>query len=129
MTVVGSNAAHASALPPNSRAMVWSLVPELGPISPAMSSNALNMSGCITARSTAQVPPIDQPTMPQLARAGLTPKCRDHVRHNVFGQVVGGVAAAAVDALGVVVERAAGVDEHQRQGRCRDARRRSRRSS
>src|ERR1700754_5033304 len=73
MTVVGSNAAHALALPPNNRAMVWSLVPELGPMSPAMSSNALNMSGCITARSTAQVPPIDQPTTPQLEPAGLTP--------------------------------------------------------
>src|SRR6476469_10937753 len=38
-----------------------------------MSSNALNMSGCITARSTAQVPPIDQPTMPHFERLGLTP--------------------------------------------------------
>src|SRR6476620_7632142 len=74
MTVVGSNAAHASALPPNSLAMVCALVPELGPRSPAMSSNALNTSGCITVRSTAQVPPIDQPTTPQLARWGLTPK-------------------------------------------------------
>jgi len=74
MTVVGSNAAHASALPPNSRAMVCALVPELGPRSPAMSSNALNMSGCMTVRSTAQVPPIDQPTTPQLAQSGLTPK-------------------------------------------------------
>lgn len=39
-----------------------------------MSSNALNMSGCMTARSTAHVPPIDQPTMPQFAGAALTPK-------------------------------------------------------
>src|SRR6476469_5209223 len=38
-----------------------------------MSSNALNMSGCITARSTAQLPPIDQPTMPHFERLGLTP--------------------------------------------------------
>ena len=38
-----------------------------------MSSNALNMSGCITVRSTAHVPPIDQPTTPQLARLELTP--------------------------------------------------------
>ena len=58
-----------------------------------MSSNALNMSGCMTVRSTAQVPPIDQPTMPQLARFGLTPKFEIHERHNVFGEVVGGVAA------------------------------------
>jgi hypothetical protein len=32
----------------------------------ATSTNALNISGCITARSTAHVPPIDQPVMPQL---------------------------------------------------------------
>ena len=38
-----------------------------------MSSNVPNMSGCIVARSTAHVPPIDQPTMPQLALAVLTP--------------------------------------------------------
>ena len=113
MTVVGSNAAHASALPPNSRAMVCALVPEFGPMSPAMSTNALNISGCITVRSTAQVPPIDQPTTPQLARSALTPKLRHHVRHNVFGQMIGGVAAAPVDAFGVVVERASGIDEHQ----------------
>src|SRR5262245_52670416 len=47
--------------------MVWSLVPALGPVSPAMSTKVLNNSGCITVRSTAQVPPIDQPTTPQLA--------------------------------------------------------------
>ena len=59
-----------------------------------MSSNALNMSGCMTARSTAQVPPIDQPTTPQLARFGAHAEVRDHERHNVFGEMVGGVAAA-----------------------------------
>ena len=74
ITVVGSKAAQAAALPPNSRAMVCSLVPALGPRSPAMSTNALNRSGCMTVRSTAQVPPIDQPATPQLARFGLTPK-------------------------------------------------------
>src|ERR1700759_4052406 len=47
--------------------MVWSLVPALGPMSPAISTNVLNNSGCITVRSTAHVPPIDQPTTPQLA--------------------------------------------------------------
>src|SRR4029077_46430 len=36
-------------------------------MSPAMSTKVLNNSGCITVRSTAQVPPIDQPTTPQLA--------------------------------------------------------------
>ena len=70
MTVVGSNAAYAAALPPNRRSMVWALFPELGARSPAMSSNALNISGCITVRSTAHVPPIDHPTTPQLARFG-----------------------------------------------------------
>src|SRR5258708_35589599 len=54
------------------RAMVWSLVPALGPMSPATSTKVLNNSGCITVRSTAHVPPIDQPTTPQLAL--LTPK-------------------------------------------------------
>src|SRR5579875_2117822 len=54
--------------------MVCALVPELGPRSPAMSTNVLNSSGCITVRSTAHVPPIDQPTTPQLDRSGLTPK-------------------------------------------------------
>ena len=82
-------------------------------MSPAMSTNALNKSGCITVRSTAQVPPIDQPTTPQLARSALTPKLGHHERHDVFGQMVGGVAAGAVDAFGVVVERAAGVDEDE----------------
>ncbi|CFS14471.1 Uncharacterised protein [Mycobacterium tuberculosis] len=38
-----------------------------------MSTNALNSVGCMTVRSTAQVPPIDQPTMPQLVCSGLTP--------------------------------------------------------
>ena len=96
-------------------------------MSPAMSSNALNMSGCITARSTAHVPPIDQPTMPQFARCGAHAVVRDHVRHNIFGEVVGGVAAAAVDAFGVVVECAAGVDEDQHRRIAADGRRRSRR--
>src|SRR4051812_32670013 len=52
--------------------MVCSLVPALGPMSPAMSTKPLNNSGCMTARSTAHVPPIDQPTTPQLVL--LTPK-------------------------------------------------------
>ncbi len=39
-----------------------------------MSSNALNISGCITARSTAHVPPIENPAMPQFSRCALTPK-------------------------------------------------------
>ena len=43
---------------------------------------------------TAQVPPIDQPAMPQLARSALTPKLRDHERHDVLRQVIGGVTAA-----------------------------------
>src|SRR5882762_1048989 len=75
MTVVGSKAAYAAALPPNRRAMVWALFPELGVKSPAMSSNVLNISGCITARSTAHVPPIDHPTAPHLAPFGETPYC------------------------------------------------------
>src|ERR1700758_1114730 len=54
--------------------MGWSLVPALGPMSPAMSTNELNSSGCITVRSTAQVPPIDQPTTPQRDGSELTPK-------------------------------------------------------
>src|SRR6478736_8651669 len=74
MTVVGSKAAHAPASPPNSREMVCSFVPAVGPMSPAMSTKLLNRSGCITVRSTAHVPPIDQPTIPQLALAGLTLK-------------------------------------------------------
>src|SRR3954468_9810897 len=45
--------------------MVCSFVPASGPMSPAMSTKVLNNSGCITVRSTAQVPPIDQPTTPQ----------------------------------------------------------------
>ncbi|SHV87592.1 Uncharacterised protein [Mycobacteroides abscessus subsp. abscessus] len=53
--------------------MVCSLVPALGPMSPAMSTNVPNCSGCITARSTAQVPPMDQPTTPQFAGLALTP--------------------------------------------------------
>src|ERR1700722_5748781 len=52
--------------------MVCSFVPALGPMSPPLSTKGLNNSGCITGRSTAQVPPIDQPTTPQLAL--LTPK-------------------------------------------------------
>ena len=78
-----------------------------------MSSNVLNMSGCIVARSTAHVPPIDQPTMPQLAVGGTHAVVRLHERHDVLGQVVGGVAACAVDAFGVVVEGAARVDEDE----------------
>src|ERR1700761_7663970 len=73
MTVAGSKAAQASALPPNSRAMVCALVPVSGPMLPAMSTNELNNSGCMTVRSSAHVPPMDQPTMPQCAGSGLTP--------------------------------------------------------
>ncbi len=40
-----------------------------------MSTKLLNRSGCITVRSTAHVPPIDQPTMPQSAGLALVPKC------------------------------------------------------
>src|ERR1700730_14705313 len=75
MTVVGSNAAHAFASPRNNRAIVWSLVPAIGPRSPATSTNELNSSGCITVRSTAQLPPLDHPPMPQLALLELTPNC------------------------------------------------------
>src|SRR5690349_4619739 len=74
MTVEGSNAAQAAALPPNSRAMVWALVPASGPMLPEMSTNELNNSGCMTVRSKAHMPPIDQPTMPQFAASRLTPK-------------------------------------------------------
>src|ERR1700737_785100 len=41
-------------------------------MSPAMSTKVLNNSGCVTVKSTAHVPPIDQPRTPQLAL--LTPK-------------------------------------------------------
>src|ERR1700739_2302659 len=75
MTVVGSNAAHAFGSPWNNRAIVCSLVPATGPRSPAMSTKELNSSGGITVRSTAQVPPVDHPTMPQLALAELAPNC------------------------------------------------------
>src|SRR5882672_10495430 len=47
--------------------MVCSFVPALGPMSPATSTKVLNSSGCMTVRSTAHVPPIDQPRTPQLA--------------------------------------------------------------
>src|SRR5690349_23057372 len=57
------------------RAMVCSLVPALGPMSPATSTNVLNNPGCITVRSTAQVPPIDHPTTPQWL--SWTPKVVD----------------------------------------------------
>lgn len=72
--VVGSNSDQASALPPKSRSMVSALVPELGLRSPEISTNALNISGSFAVSTTAQVPPIDHPRMPQLDRFGLTPK-------------------------------------------------------
>jgi hypothetical protein len=43
-------------------------------MSPTMSTKVLNKSGCITVKSTAQVPPDDHPTMPQFAGSALTPK-------------------------------------------------------
>src|SRR5277367_2173741 len=55
--------------------MVCALFPAFGKKSPDTSTNALNISGCMTVRSTAQVPPMDQPATPQLDRSGLTPKC------------------------------------------------------
>ena len=39
-----------------------------------MSTNELNRSGFMAVRSSAQVPPIDQPTTPQFAGSLLTPK-------------------------------------------------------
>ena len=41
---------------------------------------------------------------------------RDHEWHDVFRQVIGGVTAGPVDALGVVVERAGRIDEDQHRG-------------
>ncbi|SHV34682.1 Uncharacterised protein [Mycobacteroides abscessus subsp. abscessus] len=74
ITVLGSNSAHLAASPPYSLAMVWSLLPMFGLRSPAMSTNALNRLGCRVVNCTAQVPPMDQPTMPQFSGFGLTPK-------------------------------------------------------
>ncbi|SKT63208.1 Uncharacterised protein [Mycobacteroides abscessus subsp. abscessus] len=34
----------------------------------------MKVSGCITVRSSAQVPPIDQPATPQLCRSALVRK-------------------------------------------------------
>src|SRR6201999_2308656 len=73
ITVAGSKAAQASVSPPKSRAMVCAFVPASGPTLPAMSTNELNNSGCMTVRSSAHVPPMDQPAMPQRAGSGLTP--------------------------------------------------------
>src|ERR1700754_3913137 len=73
MTVRGSNAAQAAASPPYRRLIVCCLVPELGPRSPPMSSKVENMSGCITVRSMAHVPPMDQPTTPQFAGSDDAP--------------------------------------------------------
>src|SRR6478736_6011965 len=74
ITVRGSKAAQASASPPNSRVIVCCLVPAVGPSWPSMSTNAPNSSGCIMLNVSAQVPPADQPTTPQLAGSRLTPK-------------------------------------------------------
>ena len=49
------------------------MVPAFGPMSPPMSTNVLNISGCITVKSTAHVPPIDHPAIPQFALRLLTP--------------------------------------------------------
>ena len=57
-------------------------------------------------------PPGDAP----VRSVGRYAVVRNHERHNIFGEVIGGVSAGAVDTFGVVVERAAGVgeDEHRR---------------
>ena len=56
-----------------------------------MSTNELNNSGCIAVRSTAQVPPIENPTIPQCSLLADPELCR-HERHDVSSEVVGGVA-------------------------------------
>ena len=62
---------------------------------------------------TAQVPPVENPATPQLARSALTPRFEIMHCTTLFGQMIGGVAAAPVDAFGVDAERAARIDEHQ----------------
>src|ERR1700757_5017703 len=74
MTVVGSNEFHAAASPPKSQSMVCALEPVLGLRSPPMSTKALNRSGRITVRSSAHVPPAENPTTPHLDGSELTPK-------------------------------------------------------
>ncbi|SKV11485.1 Uncharacterised protein [Mycobacteroides abscessus subsp. abscessus] len=46
----------------------------LGLASPAMSTNALKVSGCITVKSSAQVPPIDHPATPHWLLSSPTRK-------------------------------------------------------
>lgn len=53
--------------------MVCSFVPDDGPRSPAMSTKVCTSSGCMTARSAAQVPPMDQPTTAQFAGSAEAP--------------------------------------------------------
>src|SRR5690242_12138034 len=74
ITVTGSNCDHASALPPYNRSMVFAFVPALGVSSPAMSTNALKISGYLTANVTAHVPPAEKPATPQADGSARTPK-------------------------------------------------------
>ena len=93
--------------------MVWSLVPVLGAMSPAMSSKAAEHVGVhhgeVDGACAAHRPAHDAPVLAVRAHAEV----RNHIRHHIFGEVVGGVAATAVDTFGVVVERASGIDEDQ----------------
>ena len=58
---------------------------------------------------TAGRPPDHAPVF----RVGAHAEVRNDVRYNIFGDVIGGVTADSVHALGVVGERSAGVDEDQ----------------
>ncbi len=48
-----------------------------------------------------------------IRRVSTGAEVRTHIWHNIFGQVIRGVAAHAVHALGVIAESAGRVDEHQ----------------
>src|SRR6201998_3273386 len=68
--------------------------------------------GQINGAGTAHGPSGDAPIGP----VGADPEVGDDEGLAVLRQVVGRVAAAAVDAFGVVIERAGGVDETQGPG-------------
>ena len=87
--------------------------PALGKASPSMSTNALNSSGWFRGQGdgagSAHRPACDSPTGP----VGTHAEVRHDVGDDLLRQVIGCIAPAAVDALGVVGEAARSICEHE----------------
>ena len=84
---------QASASPPNSRPTVCFLIPVLGPwLAVDVDERAETTPGASRSELTRRCRLTTSPRFPT-GGIRLTPKLRNHIRHNVFGEMIGRVTA------------------------------------